>query len=256
MISKVKPMVADTGDKKDWFETWFDSPYYHILYKERDEREAEIFLDNLISHIKLKQGSGILDVACGKGRHSVYLNKKGFDVTGYDLSEQSIKHNLKLENDTLHFYLHDMRELFRTNYFDLVLNLFSSFGYFDKAHDNYRCLQSHTAALKKGGLFILDYFNTTKIIESGDMSHEKIVDGIRFHIDKKIIGQRVIKGIKFEDKNREFQFEEHVALIQRPEFESYFISLGLNLISIFGNYNLEKFNPSSSERMIFLAEKK
>ncbi|TAH43741.1 MAG: class I SAM-dependent methyltransferase [Bacteroidetes bacterium] len=255
MISKVKPMVANTGDKKDWFETWFDSPYYHILYKERDETEAEIFLDKLISHIKLSQGSKILDVACGKGRHSLYLNKKGFDVTGYDLSEQSIKHNLKMENDTLHFYLHDMRELFRTNYFDLVLNLFSSFGYFDKAHDNFRCLQSHVAALKQGGLFIIDYFNTRKIIDAGDMTYEKIVDDISFHIEKKLTDERVIKEIKFTDNNINYTYEEHVALVGQAEFESYFKRLDLKLISTFGNYNLDKYDPSESDRMIFLTKK-
>lgn len=255
MISKVKPMVANTGDKKDWFETWFDSPYYHILYKERDETEAEIFLDKLISHIKLSQGSKILDVACGKGRHSLYLNKKGFDVTGYDLSEQSIKHNLKMENDTLHFYLHDMRELFRTNYFDLVLNLFSSFGYFDKAHDNFRCLQSHVAALKQGGLFIIDYFNTRKIIDAGDMTYEKIVDDISFHIEKKLTDERVIKEIKFTDNNINYTYEEYVALVGQAEFESYFKRLDLKLISTFGNYNLDKYDPSESDRMIFLTKK-
>ena len=100
MISKVKPLVSDTGEKKNWFEIWFDSPYYHILYKERDEEEAENFLDNLINKLQLKSQQRILDVACGKGRHSVYLNKKEFDVCGYDLSEQSIRHNLELENET------------------------------------------------------------------------------------------------------------------------------------------------------------
>ena len=255
MISKVKPMVADTGDKKDWFETWFDSPYYHVLYKERDEREAEKFLDNLISRIQLEKGATVLDVACGKGRHSVYLNKKGFDVTGYDLSEQSIKHNIALENETLHFYLHDMRELFRINYFDTVLNLFSSFGYFDKPHDNYRCLQSHVSALKKGGLFVLDYFNTEIIRKSGNQIYKKEVDGITFHIEKKLSAGNIIKEIRFHDNGKDHYFEEHVNLIGYSEFEKYFKDLGLNLLNTYGNYSLEIYNPPQSDRMIFLAEK-
>lgn len=248
-------MVADTGDKKDWFETWFDSPYYHILYKERDEREAEIFLDKLISKIQLVKGSSILDVACGKGRHSVYLNKKGYDVTGYDLSEQSIAHNLPLENETLHFFLHDMRELFRTNYFDVVLNLFSSFGYFEKSHDNFRCLQSHVSALKNGGLFILDYFNSNRVRSTGSQKYEKPVDGINFHIDKKVKQNTIIKDINFSDKGVDYQFQEQVSLVTRSEFESYFKELGLILHSTHGNYNLDEFDQENSDRMIFITEK-
>ncbi len=255
MISKVKPLVSDTGEKKNWFEIWFDSPYYHILYKERDEEEAENFLDNLINKLQLKSQQRILDVACGKGRHSVYLNKKEFDVCGYDLSEQSIRHNLELENETLHFYLHDMREVFRINYFDLVLNLFSSFGYFDNAHDNYRCLQSHAAALKKGGILVLDYFNTEKIRVTKQQDYEKTVDGIIFHIHKKLIGNRIIKEIRFEDEGREYFFEEHVNLFDKTEFEKFFNRIGLTLQATCGNYALDSYNPLTSERMIFIVKK-
>src|SRR5687768_8108297 len=99
MITKVKPVVEDTGDRKEWYETWFDSPYYHILYSHRDNLEASNFLNNLISFVKPSRGARILDVACGKGRHSIYLNDQGFDVTGFDLSEQSIEHNKPYENE-------------------------------------------------------------------------------------------------------------------------------------------------------------
>ena len=112
----------------EWFESWFDSPYYHVLYKNRDFSEAELFIDKLIQLIEPTKASRVLDLACGKGRHSIYLNKKGFDVTGIDLSEKSIACAKTAENETLHFYMHDMRKLFRTNYFDVVLNLFTSFG--------------------------------------------------------------------------------------------------------------------------------
>src|ERR1700751_1194972 len=113
-----------------WFECWFDSPYYHLLYGTRDEKEASFFLDNLLHHIKLKEHARCWDLNCGKGRHSIYLHKKGFDVIGTDLSEKSIDHAKKFESETLHFYKHDMRSLFYSNYFDAVFNLFTSFGYF------------------------------------------------------------------------------------------------------------------------------
>src|ERR1017187_4019269 len=110
-------------DKKDWFEHWFDSPYYHILYKKRDDKEAKLFLDNLISLLKPKPKSSIMDLACGRGRHAKYLNKKGFIVTGLDLSEESIKHAKNFMNEKLSFFVHDMRNVFKPDYFDYVFNL-------------------------------------------------------------------------------------------------------------------------------------
>src|SRR5439155_8599597 len=118
------------------FESWFNSPYYHVLYKERNEKEAHSFLDMLIHFLRPMPGAKILDVACGKGRHSLYLNQKGFNVTGFDLSPENIDYDLQFQNDTLSFFRHDMREIFRVNHFDYVFNLFSSFGYFKEESDN------------------------------------------------------------------------------------------------------------------------
>ena len=73
-----------------WFVNWFDSPYYHLLYKNRDEKEAQVFIDNLIEKLQLKKGSKLIDIACGKGRHATYFNKKGMNVVGVDLSKNSI----------------------------------------------------------------------------------------------------------------------------------------------------------------------
>ncbi|MBL0102701.1 MAG: class I SAM-dependent methyltransferase [Bacteroidetes bacterium] len=253
MISKVKPAVKEAGE---WFETWFDSPYYHILYKERDQDEAEAFLDALIAYLKPADHSRILDVACGKGRHSIYLNEKGFDVTGFDLSEESILHNKDFENDTLHFYLHDMREVFRANYFDIVMNLFSSFGYFRTERDNIRCLIAHSSALKKEGIFVFDYFNSEKILAGGNSNFTKTVDGIDFHITKTIVGKEIIKEIEFTDNGQAYHFEERVKLYSRADLEKYFLSAGLNITNAFGNYALEEFDSKNSDRLILVARKK
>ena len=107
----------------EWFECWFDTPYYHTLYKNRDFSEAELFIDRLIELLQPEKANRFLDLGCGKGRHSIYLNKKGFDITGVDLSEKSIACAKLSENTQLHFYRHDMRKLFRTNYFDVVVKM-------------------------------------------------------------------------------------------------------------------------------------
>ena len=122
--------------EREWFEQWFDTKYYHILYKDRDHEEARRFIDTLIKYLSPVPNSRILDLACGKGRYSVFLADKGFEVTGIDLSVQSIEYARQFENDHLSFYTHDMRLPFRINYFDYVFNFFTSFGYFeeDKSH--------------------------------------------------------------------------------------------------------------------------
>ena len=79
---------------KEWFKDWFNTSYYHTLYKHRDESEAHRFIDHLCAYLKVKKGSKILDLACGKGRHALHLAKKGYQTTGVDLSEESI--NLSL----------------------------------------------------------------------------------------------------------------------------------------------------------------
>ena len=76
--------------KDVWFKNWFNSPYYHKLYSHRDEAEAEIFINNLVQLLHPPAGAKMLDVACGKGRHSMHLANMHFDVTGIDLSSESI----------------------------------------------------------------------------------------------------------------------------------------------------------------------
>ncbi len=255
MISKVKPLVHDSNEKSDWFETWFNSPYYHILYKNRDETEAEVFLDSLLRLINPKINARILDVACGKGRHSIFLNKKGYDVSGFDLSESNISYNKNFENNRLEFYLHDMREVFRANYFDIVLNLFSSFGYFLNERENLRCLYANAIALKQGGTFVFDYFNAALIRETGNSKTDCSIDGIDFQIEKNIKGKYISKKIHINEKGKESIFEEMLLLAGYAEFEEYFRLAGLKINHCFGSYSLEPFDAKSSERLIILATK-
>jgi SAM-dependent methyltransferase len=255
MISKVKPVVFDAPDKSDWFETWFDSPYYHILYKNRDHHEAELFLDALIRFINPLPDARILDVACGKGRHSLYLNKKGFEVTGFDLSDESIQYDKQFENEKLDFYLHDMREIFRSNYFDIVLNLFSSFGYFEKERDNIRCLIANSTALKTNGIFVFDYFNAKKIRAIGNSVSEKTINGIKFHIDKCIEDHFIEKKISFNDQGNNFNFAEQLLLVEKHDLEKYFINAKLEITNCFGNYSLDPFDENNSDRLILIAKK-
>lgn len=255
MISKVHPVVTEVEEKKEWFETWFDSPYYHILYKHRDHKEAELFLDNLINHLHPSANAKILDVACGRGRHSIYLNRKGFDVCGFDLSENNIQFDKSFENDKLQFFLHDMREVFRANYFDFVLNLFSSFGYFSKERDNLRCMIANATALKPGGFFVFDYFNSEKILFNGNTKYEEIIDGVNFNISKEIKDQRIFKYIEFTDKGINYRFAEEVLMFTADKLRKFINDAGLTIFDTFGDYQLNPFDAQGSDRFIIIAKK-
>ena len=147
-----------------WFANWFNSPYYHTLYKNRDEREAQVFIDNLINYLQIQKGSKLIDIACGKGRHAKYFNQKGMDVVGIDLSPNSINSAKKDESKNLQFSVHDMRENYQEDTFDIVTNLFTSFGYFKDNTDEQKAINAMASNLKKEGLLIIDFMNVKKVI--------------------------------------------------------------------------------------------
>jgi len=241
--------------KKEWFESWFDSPYYHILYKDRDEKEAQLFLDNLITFLKPGPAAKILDVACGKGRHSTHLHDKGFNVTGFDLSKESIEHDKKYEDASLLFFVHDMREVFRKNEFDIVFNLFSSFGYFDNHDHNEKVICANATALKEGGSLVIDYMNSKKIARNLVAEDVKECRGIKFLQRRKIDSGKIIKKISFSCGEENYRFEEHLQLYSLDDFEKMFRKNNLVITNTFGDYNLSAFHEMNSDRLILVAKK-
>ncbi len=246
-------MTTDTVQKQ-WYESWFDSPYYHVLYRHRDEVDAHLLLDNLINVLKPDKNDHILDLACGRGRHSLYLNQQGYKVTGVDLSQASIAHNRKYENDRLHFFEHDMREPFSQSDFNIVFNLFTSFGYFEDKSDNQKTIQAAHSALKPEGFLVIDYLNVEYILENLKHEEESQVDDIKFKISRGIEGDFITKKIVFEDKGVQHTFFEKVRMLTRTDFENYFASVGFRLVDIYGDYDLGAFH-AKSKRMILTAQK-
>lgn len=239
----------------EWFKDWFNSPYYHLLYNNRNENEAGFFIDNLCSHLNLSTNARVWDLACGKGRHAIALNKKGLSVIGTDLSRNSIKEASQFSNDTLDFYVHDMRDPFRINYFDAVFNLFTSFGYFENFNDNYTVFKNIAKALKPNSIFVLDFFNSEKVMTGLKPIYTEQRGDISFKIEKKIINKAISKRIEFNDNNKEYYFEENVSLFMKKDFEDFAEKAGLTIEKVFGNYKLDKFDPATSERLILLFKK-
>lgn len=241
---------------QEWFKSWFDSPYYHLLYKNRNDAEAKIFLDNILNYLQPAPLSLMLDQACGKGRHAIYLNSRGFDVAGIDLSHKSISYCKQFENEHLQFYEQDMRRIFRTNYFDYVFNIFTSIGYFRHDHDQQLAVDCASMALKKGGKLIIDFMNVNKVIREMKQENTLSVEGITFNITKKLHHNFIVKNIRFSDKGKDMEYTEHVEAMHLADFERYFAHAGLTTKDVFGNYSLQKFDEQLSDRLIIIAEKK
>jgi SAM-dependent methyltransferase len=214
-----------------------------------------MFIDNLLNYMHPSPDATFLDLGCGKGRHSLYLNSKNYNVTGIDLSEQSIAYAKQFENEKLHFFVHDMRKLFRENSFDFILNVFTSFGYFETEEEDCDVVDAVYKALKPVGIFVLDYFNSNKIVCDMKMSETKTIEGIEFFINKKIENNFIIKNISFEDNEKKYNFQEKVKIITLKEFEKHFAKNNFKIIEVFGNYKLDKFDENKSERLIFVAKK-
>lgn len=240
----------------NWFERWFSSPYYRILYQHRDELEAEEFVGQLVKYLQPLPGSTMVDIACGEGRFSIELAERGFDVTGIDLSHTSIEIAKAHETEHLHFFVHDMRMPFYINYFDYAFNFFTSFGYFANKRDHQLAAKSFAKGLKKGGILVLDYLNSDRS-ERQLIAEEDVRRGsYSFHIKRRIEHEHFLKEISFVDADGKMrQYVESVAAFGLSEFIHLFRNAGMSLVATFGNYRLEEFNPLESPRLIMVFKK-
>ena len=240
-----------TKDTKNWYSSWFDTPYYHILYKERDNNEAQKFMENLTSYLDIPEDGTILDLACGKGRHSVYLNAIGYDVTGVDLSPQSIAFAKQFENKTLHFDVHDMSNPY-TQQFDAVFNLFTSFGYFENEEDNLNTIKAIKANLKNHGIGVIDFMNADFVVNNLIPENTKTVEGIDFNLHRYLENGHIIKDISFEDESESYSFRESVKAFTLDDFKAMFQKANIQLLEVFGDYKLNRFDKKTSERLILI----
>ena len=235
-----------------WFASWFDSPYYHILYKDRDDSEAADFMDRLTQKLHLHPKSKILDLACGKGRHSRYLASLGYDVTGIDLSSQSIMYAKKFEKENLSFAVHNMCLPYKKNAFTCVFNLFTSFGYFEDQQDNLQTIKAIKANLAPNGVAVIDFLNLPYVASNLVQNEIKIVEDISFKIKREISNRYIQKHICFTTNNNDYQYTEKVRALTLEDFKSYFRDAGLTLKQTFGDYHLNPFDAATSERLILI----
>lgn len=236
---------------KNWFVSWFDTPYYHTLYKHRDDTEARIFMQNLVRFLKFDKEDLLLDLACGKGRHAVYLNSLGFNVIGADLSKNSIQIAKKFENERLKFVEHDMRDSFKTK-FNAILNLFTSFGFFEDDKEDISILQNIKNGLEENGVAVIDFMNSKKVMDNLVPFEIQEIDGISFNITRYLEKGFVVKEINFEADGEHHTFYEKVKTLNLDKIKSYMDEVGFEIKHIFGNYQLSEYDKNTSDRLILV----
>ena len=238
---------------KDWFTDWFNTSYYHILYKDRNDDDAQLFMKNITVFLDLPKTTHILDLPCGKGRHAVFLNSLGYKVTGGDLAENSIELAKKHENDTLKFKVHDMRKPFNNKY-DAIFNLFTSFGYFDDDKEDILILQNIKNGLNNNGFFVFDFLNANKVKLNLVEKETKTVDGIDFYITREITNGFILKHISFFADGKNHSYTEKVKYLDLEKMTSFFKKIGFSITNVFGNYHLNEYNSKTSDRLILVAK--
>ena len=242
----------------DWFEEWFDSPLYEKLYADRDEKEAEQLIEFLEETLLSEQYHSILDLGCGRGRHSHNLAERGYEVTGIDLSPEAIKtakekaEELNLSN--VQFEVGDMRDPLPRK-FDAIVNLFTTFGYFKSDKENASVLDSVTQMLKDEGLFVLDYLNAEKVKQDFVAEEEGEFHGIRYEIKRYIKNGAIHKDIAFAgdqlDKPRVYW--ERVKLYGLDWFKKEMAKRELEIIDVNGDYQGSDFDPDTSPRLLIIS---
>jgi len=248
----------ENKDQK-WFESWFDTEYYHVLYKHRNHQEAEQFIHTLVKYLNLNPGSNVFDLACGKGRHSIELHSHGLNVLGLDLSSASIAHAQQFGRIGLQFQVHDMRLAFGEDRFDAGFNLFTSFGYFGNKEEDILALSNAYKSLHTGGYFVQDYINAEPILDLLPQKGEKkeLLDGreIQFSWEKHLESRTIVKDIQVNDSTNHFQFQERVQVYSLSELIELHEAAGFQVLQVFGDYQLSDYDAQMSPRIVLISKK-
>lgn len=240
---------------KNWYKDWFASEYYLKVYSHRNDSDAENLLKLIHDNIDIKSDAKILDVACGSGRHSQKFAELGYNVVGFDLSKTLLKvaqKNKSLQNLNLNYFCSDFRVIPLKTSFDLILNLFTSFGYFETDDENFSFIKYASTHLNNNGYFIFDYLNPNYIKKNLVKTSQSNIDNIKYLENRSINNKRVEKEIVISDDENKHRYFESVRLYSYDKILSMFSSYGFEEIKVFGNYVGASYDENNSERMIIL----
>lgn len=241
-----------------WYRDWFNSENYLRVYGHRNQEEADRLVELITKSLNLRANTSVLDMACGAGRHAVSFAKLGFKVTAVDLSQRLIseaKKNADQEGVALDFILSDILEYETDKKFDLVVNLFTSFGYFDYDEENYAVIKKAYDLLNEGGHFVLDYFNKDFLLKNLIPMTVFSENGLKIIQNRSIDGTRVVKKITIDKDGSSEEFYESVRLYKYEEVLNYIKKAGFKIDKQYGDYFGNNYESESSPRLIIFAMK-
>jgi ubiquinone/menaquinone biosynthesis C-methylase UbiE len=242
----------------EWYKNWFNSEEYLKVYRHRDQKEANELVQLVIDNIDVSKVKNVLDMAAGSGRHAIIFAEKGFNVTAVDLSENLIsvgKKNAESENVKIEFVHSDIRHFDPNIKYHLILNLFTSIGYFEKDEENYFILNKAYNLLENNGYFVLDYFNKSFVENNLVPSTVDEFDGSVITQNRFIEGKRIIKEITIDNKGKINKYFESVRMFSKDELINMLQKLGFRIIKTFGDFMGNSFELESSPRIIIIAGK-
>jgi SAM-dependent methyltransferase len=235
--------------KTEWFEKWFGREYI-ALYPHRNEMEAEHMVALIEGILGTKKVERVLDLACGAGRHSGILANHWWTV-GLDLSEVLLQ--LAHRNAVpAEFVRGDMRVLpFANDSFDVVVNLFTSFGYFADDASHLQVVREVARVTRGGGTFVLDFLNTTQLRNTLVPYDEREIAGSVVEQRREISedGRFVIKRICIRGTGKEFT--ERVRLFDKDDLSEMMIEAGFAIDAVYGNYDAAPVTPDAPRVILF-----
>lgn len=236
---------------------------YFFLEKERlNHQKTKKETDFVLKTLNLRSGARILDLNCGWGRHAIELARRGFDVVGLDYNDFFLKkaqEEAKKNNLKILFIKGDMREFSFIKKFDAVINMGSSFGYFERDSENEKVLSDIAQVLKKNGKFLLDIRNRENFIryygdkfeykeklkENGFISSKQTFDFSKGAIlEKRVIFYKG-KSLQGNIFLRQYTLKELISMFERQ---------GLCFVKNYGDYKMSVFT-TKSKRCIIIGKK-
>lgn len=242
----------------EWFEEWFSSEEYLTVYKHRDDNDARLLTNLICENLKTKNISSVLDLACGAGRHSILFAQKGFSVTAVDLSENLLKVGKEKSKElglNINFLPADLRDFKLEDQFNLVISLFTSFGYFITDEENFNIFTIAYKHLLSNGYFAFDYFNSNYLRNNLNRYNVETVDHFQIAQKRGIVDGRVIKEINITGPDKKKRFFESVKLYDSCQIIEELEKTGFEIEKVFGDYYGEPFDENSSNRLIIIAKK-